>query len=484
MKNILVSLFIITLLVPGLPGQSLRRESVLEGKESLSDDILYDIDSLPPLCDALCPEPRYVAIGDCALYCEVKGSGIPLVLINGGPGGTHHCFHPWFGVAEGFSTVVYYDQRGCGRSDRIEGPGYTFRQAVDDLDKLRQALGFDKWVVCGYSYGGALAQYYTATYPASTAGMVLIGATPLLGNAVPDGSRQQMFITERERERIRKLNDLNRKGELNDMQLLVNKALNGDWKRQNFYKPEPRRIVLSALYEWDHDPAFKQKVGWGYKQYDFTGVFTDCPIPTMLCEGEWDLTWMEQKKDIFRASHPNAHYELFPRAGHAIFSEDPETFFTALERFLTTLEPVEPADIALWKEKTTPLLEPQEELVDRENSFIRLIETEGVPAGLKYYDRFKKENPGVVLFTEINMNNLGYGFWQRYDYDSAIEVFMLNLEVYPESAIIFENLGDSYMKQGQTTKAIEYYRRSLESDPANTGLRRRLEKILESHDNQ
>jgi len=46
------------------------------------------------LCDQMDIAQQMVDIGDCQLYCEIEGNGIPLVLINGGLGGTHHFFHP------------------------------------------------------------------------------------------------------------------------------------------------------------------------------------------------------------------------------------------------------------------------------------------------------------------------------------------------------------------------------------------------------
>lgn len=100
-----------------LSAQEGSRESILDRKISIEDSIYFHIDSLPPLCEELNMNAQYIDIGDCRLYCETEGEGMPLVLINGGPGGTHHCFHPWFGRTTGYSQVIYYDQRGCGQSD-------------------------------------------------------------------------------------------------------------------------------------------------------------------------------------------------------------------------------------------------------------------------------------------------------------------------------------------------------------------------------
>ncbi len=147
-RNSLLIIILLSFLSPVF-GQDIHRESILDKKEFVQDSIYYRIDSLPPLCQELNIERLYIDIGDCSLYCETEGEGVPLVLIHGGPGGTHHCFHPWFSRAKDFCKVIYYDQRGCGLSDYIEGEeGYTFRQAVDDLDKLRRQLKIDKWIGC------------------------------------------------------------------------------------------------------------------------------------------------------------------------------------------------------------------------------------------------------------------------------------------------------------------------------------------------
>lgn len=458
-------------------GQRLHKESILDRKVHVEDSIYFHIDSLPALCKELDMKAQYINIGDCRLYCEIEGDGIPLVLINGGPGGTHHCFHPWFHQAKEYCKVIYYDQRGCGQSDYIEGDGYTFRQAVDDLDKLRKKLNIKKWIVCGYSYGGALAQYYTITYPEHTAGLVLIGAAPLLGSDIPKGSRQQMFISEKEREKINEIYALYRKGELNDFQLQFNKGINGDWKRQNFYKPTTEEVIRASLYEWMHDNNFRQKVGWGYQQYNFKDILTDCPIPTLMCEGKWDLTWGEEKKEIFRRSQPQAQFVLFENSGHTIFSEDSELFFSTLKKFIDNLSAIPRNEVSYWKKRIHPIISSQEQFFSKENKFIRLIETKSIAEGVAFHKAHKKRYPNERLFSESAMNNLGYSFWNKNDNQSAIQVFKMNLEEYPQSAVIYENLGDTYLKIGDKTKAEEYYYESLKIEPNNNWIKKKLEEI-------
>lgn len=86
-------------------------------------------------------------IGDVKLYVQQEGSGIPVVLLHGGPGSSSHYFHTIFKDASSFARVIYYDQRACGLSEYEEGNGFSVEQAVDDLENLRQKLKIDKWVI-------------------------------------------------------------------------------------------------------------------------------------------------------------------------------------------------------------------------------------------------------------------------------------------------------------------------------------------------
>jgi hypothetical protein len=153
--------------------QAQARESVLDRVVHIEQEIL-EVPEAPRHETGLDLDVKRIDAGDATLYVEEEGSGVPLVLINGGPGGTHHYFHPWFSRAKGYARVIYYDQRGTGLSDFTPGVGgYTVEQAVADLDGIREALGIEQWVLLGYSYGGFLAQYYATLHPENVAGLIL-----------------------------------------------------------------------------------------------------------------------------------------------------------------------------------------------------------------------------------------------------------------------------------------------------------------------
>ena len=139
---------------------SLSRETVFDEIVTVYDDTVFVLPEVHRLCDSLGIQGDMIDVGDASLYVETEGNGIPMVLLHGGPGSTHHIFHPSFSTAAEFATVIYYDQRGCGQSDYQPGEGYSIRQSLEDLEAMRTALGFDSWIVVGASYGGLLAQVY------------------------------------------------------------------------------------------------------------------------------------------------------------------------------------------------------------------------------------------------------------------------------------------------------------------------------------
>lgn len=333
-------------------------ESILDRTEHIEPALITEIPETFRWCERIEGlDKRKIDAGDANLYVEVEGKGTPLVLINGGPGGTHHYFHPWFSRLRGQARVVYYDQRGCGLSDFQPGEkGYSVEQAVADLEAVRKALGFEKWVVLGYSYGGFLAQLYTILHPENVSGLILLGATPGM-KADLGPSREGEFITAGERERMREARkELNGYAETHKLPrqkyvelLIYNNFLNGDWKRQNFYKPSPDRLAQAALYEWVNDQNFNSLMGQSQAGWDFTGAFGDNPIPTLILEGRWDLTWGEKKRDVLKGNHPNAEMVVFENAAHGIYDEDPAAFFKVVKSFLKGLKPVEETALADYR---------------------------------------------------------------------------------------------------------------------------------------
>ena len=343
-----------------------ERETFLDGKVHIEKELIMEIPQVTRWCDRLDLIKRRVNVGDCQLYVEEEGQGIPLVLINGGPGATHHYFHPYFSQAKEFARIIYYDQRGCGLSDYEKGDGYTVEQAVGDLENLRKALNIEKWVVLGHSYGGFLAKYYAVNYPESAAGLVLVSSSSLSlpSNLIPTTKFDYLSQEEREkmkevRQELGKLYDENKLSWENYMQLLeYNLDLNGNWKHQHYYKPSKERMAQDALYEGKSDVNFNSIMSKSRNKVNLQGAFDKCPLPALIIEdkwdlikqGQWDVTWDADILEIMHPVHPGAKVVIFEHSSHDPYSAESERFFPVLRDFILNLPEVSDADLGVWKE--------------------------------------------------------------------------------------------------------------------------------------
>ena len=110
-------------------------------------------------------------------YYRVAGtapaSTPPVVFLHGGPGQGSEHFDALAGpYMERDLRMVYFDQRGSGKSERPATGDYAIATLVEDIEALRQALGVPTIALVGHSFGGLLALEYAAKYPAHTSHVV------------------------------------------------------------------------------------------------------------------------------------------------------------------------------------------------------------------------------------------------------------------------------------------------------------------------
>ena len=111
------------------------------------------------------------------IYVEESGNknGKPVIFLHGGPGGGvdpkyRRYFNPdkWH--------IIMFDQRGCGKSTPFaELKENTTWDLVDDIEKIRNHLSIDRWVIHGGSWGSTLSLAYSQTYPDSCKALILRG---------------------------------------------------------------------------------------------------------------------------------------------------------------------------------------------------------------------------------------------------------------------------------------------------------------------
>ena len=121
---------------------------------------------------------QMLAVGDGhEIYVEQSGNpnGMPVVVLHGGPGGgCSPTMRRYFDPSH--YRIILFDQRGCGRSKpHAEIENNTTWHLVADIERIREALGIDQWVVFGGSWGATLALIYAQTHPDRPVALVLRG---------------------------------------------------------------------------------------------------------------------------------------------------------------------------------------------------------------------------------------------------------------------------------------------------------------------
>jgi tetratricopeptide (TPR) repeat protein len=105
----------------------------------------------------------------------------------------------------------------------------------------------------------------------------------------------------------------------------------------------------------------------------------------------------------------------------------------------------------------------------------KTLYAEGYNAMARVYTDMRAKDPGA--YNEGVLNALGYDLLLAGRTEDAINVFILNVETYPEYANGYDSLGEAYMKNGDNERAIENYRKSLDLNPGNTNAQDMLEKL-------
>jgi proline iminopeptidase len=270
------------------------------------------------------------------LYVEVLGAapGVPLVVVNGGPGFDHTYEHAAVpGATSAWETlakkrrVVFYDQRGNGRSAALKtGQPCGLAEQIEDLEAVRAHLGADHIDLLGHSWGGFLVMAYAARHPEHIRHLITVdSAAPKWGDTVflfkdifPEGQERADGFTFAD--------------------ALGDKAASDAGIREYltwlFYSPEKRDAFIAQIQPGVFTKAVNEAVEHDVQRFDLNPELRKFKFPTLVITGRFDINVAPSVAYKIHKAIPGSQFVVLEKSGHLPFYEEPEAFVRAIEAFL------------------------------------------------------------------------------------------------------------------------------------------------------
>ena len=283
-----------------------------------------------------------IPVGSASLHVRTIGRGQPLIVLHGGPDFDYGYLLPELDRFKDAFRLIYYDQRGRGRSaDRVSPEDVTLASDVNDIDRVRQHFRLDSPVLLGHSWGAVLALEYALRHPTRVSHLILMNPAPAstsdvavlrkayLAKLGADMDRQRAIVAGAayqagEPEAVAERYRIHFKAALarpEDYEKLMTRMKAG------FIKQGREGIVKARAVE---DRLMRDT--WDVPAYDLLPKLRGLGIPTLVITGDQDFIPVEIAEHITR-SIPNATLVTIPGCGHFTYLECADEVRSAVDDF-------------------------------------------------------------------------------------------------------------------------------------------------------
>ncbi len=280
------------------------------------------------------------------IYYATLGAGDPLVIVHGGPGASHDYFLPWLLPLARHNRVVFIDERGSGRSEKLEdAKQYTVENMVEDVEAVRRALNLGRINLLGHSYGGVLAQAYALKYQSHLQHLILASTFS------STSAMNQVFVRMKERmpaelrERIDKMEKegVYGHGKPYEQNRYTAEYMTAAWGEGYFpylyqNRPDPTYDPVSANASWDlyremWGSTGEYVIDGNLKSVEYTERLASLHVPVLITAGDHDEC-DPSLSETMHAKIKGSKLVILPKSGHMTFVDQPRMFIEAVDNFL------------------------------------------------------------------------------------------------------------------------------------------------------
>jgi len=285
------------------------------------------------------PREGYLEVQSGKLYYRELGSGQPLIVLHGGPDFDHQYMLPEMDRLASDFRLIYYDQRGRGKSANAVLPeDVSLGSEVSDVEAIRQELGREAVIILGHSWGALLALEYATRHAGYVSHLILMNTAPV--------SRGDFLWLQQERRR-KAAEDLAAMRALSATAQYAagDIAIEAEYYRRHFRTalsdPEKLERVIRRLRSgWTPEGVRKARAieqrlydeTWFTSSYDLLPKLYSLRVPTLVLHGEEDLIPVDCAIHIAEAVG-GARLEVLPACGHFAFLDCPDGIHNDIVRF-------------------------------------------------------------------------------------------------------------------------------------------------------
>ena len=263
------------------------------------------------------------------MFVEEVGAGAPVVVLHGGPGMDHTMFRPYLDVLGDEFRLLYVDERGQGRSDRVDPTTLSLERFARDVDLLANALELDRFALLGHSFGAIIATWH-AIHQGTADAYVISG-----GGDSSDALMEDVDAS------------LQAMGE-------AGKAIAESWEREQHVETEdelaqitrdqmpfhfagapPEGFAAATVHTPDVLRHFARA---GYGDFDFRPGLGSVDRPTLVITGGEDRTTTTRAAQVLHDGIHGSEFVVLEGAGHMSFVESQDAYNDAVRRFLRGAE--------------------------------------------------------------------------------------------------------------------------------------------------
>jgi proline iminopeptidase len=253
---------------------------------------------------------------------------LPVIVLHGGPGLDHSSFRPYLDPLGDEFRLLYVDERGQGRSERVDPATLSLDVFARDVDLLAEALGLDRFALLGHSFGAIITTKHAIEIGTAAAYVISGGGDSSAAlEADVDASLEAM-------------------GEAGE-------AIKASWEHEKTVATQDElkellRTQMPFHFAGDVPPGFgDETVGTpdvlrhfaniGYGDFDYVPDLHRVSKPTLVIVGEHDRTTTPRAARAIHEGIAGSRLVVLAGVGHVSFVEAPEPYIAAVTTFLQEL---------------------------------------------------------------------------------------------------------------------------------------------------